>query len=52
MRRDARGKDAATGSPFICVELDERVPARRPLRKFRETVNDVLASMDGALDGL
>ena len=47
-----RGKDAATGSLFSYVDLEERVPARHPLRKVREIVNDALASMDGAFDGL
>ena len=47
-----RGTDAATGSLFSYVDLEERVPARHPLRKVREIVNDALASMDGAFDGL
>jgi transposase len=34
------------------VDLDERVPARHPLRKVREIVNDALVSMDAEFDRL
>jgi hypothetical protein len=40
-----RGTDEATGSLFSYVDLEERIPARHPLRKVREIVNDALASM-------
>jgi transposase len=47
-----RGTDEATGSLFSYVELEERIPARHPLRKVREIVNDALASMDAEFDRL
>jgi transposase len=47
-----RGTDAATGSLFSYLDLEERVPARHPLRKVREIVSDALASMDAEFDRL
>jgi transposase len=47
-----RGTDEATCSLFSYVDLEERVPARHPLRKVREIVNDALASMDAEFDRL
>jgi transposase len=47
-----RGTDAATGSLFSYLNLEERVPARHPLRKVREIVNDALASRDAEFDRL
>ena len=47
-----RGTDGATGSLFSYVDLEERIPARHPLRKLREIVNDALASMDAEFDRL
>ena len=47
-----RGTDAAMGSLFSYVDLEERVPARHPLRKVREIVNGALASMDAEFDRL
>ena len=41
-----RGTDAAAGSLFSSVDLEERVPARHPLRKIRQVVNDALARLD------
>ena len=41
-----RGTDAAAGSLFSYVDLEERIPARHPLRKLRQVVNDALASLD------
>ena len=41
-----RGTDETSGSLFSYVDLEERVPARHPLRKIRRVVNDALASMD------
>ena len=35
-----RGTDEVTGSLFSYVDLEERIPARHPLRKVREIVND------------
>lgn len=47
-----RGTDAAMGSLFSYVDLEERIPARHPLRKVREIVNGALASMDAEFDRL
>jgi len=41
-----RGLDGQTGSIFSYVDLEERIPAGRPLRKIREFVNAALASLD------
>lgn len=40
------GTDEASGSLFSYVDLEERIPARHPLRKIRQVVNDALASLD------
>jgi transposase len=47
-----RGTDETRGALFSYVDLEERIPARHPLRKVREIVNDALASMDAEFDGL
>jgi transposase len=47
-----RGSDEASGSLFSYVDLEERIPARHPLRKIRQIVNDALASLDAELDRL
>lgn len=47
-----RGTDEATGSLFSYVGLEERIPARHPLRKVREIVNDALASLDAEFNRL
>ena len=41
-----RGTDEMSGSLFSYVDLEERIPARHPLRKIRQVVNDALASLD------
>lgn len=41
-----RGSDERCGSLFSYVDLDERIPARHPLRKIRAIVNDALAALD------
>lgn len=41
-----RGSDERTGSLFSFVDLEERVPAKHPLRKIRQIVNDALATLD------
>lgn len=45
------GSDEATGS-LLYVDLEERIPARYPLRKIRSVVNDALRSLDGEFDRL
>jgi transposase len=47
-----RGTDGASGSLFSYVDLEERIPARHPLRKVRQVVNDALASLDADFDRL
>ena len=52
-----RGSDLRSGELFSYVDLEERVPAKHPLRKIRQIVNDVLQSLDSefarlyAIDG-
>lgn len=41
-----RGSDTRSGELFSYVDLEQRVPATHPLRKIRQLVNDVLASLD------
>lgn len=47
-----RGTDETSGSLFSYVDLKERIPARHPLRKIRQVVNDALASLDADFDVL
>ena len=47
-----RGTDEAAGSLFSYVDIEERIPARHPLRKIRQVVNDSLASLDADFDRL
>ena len=47
-----RGTDETTGSLFSYVDLEERIPARHPLRKVRQIVNDALTSLDAEFDRL
>jgi transposase len=42
-----RGSDKQTGSLFSYVNLEERIPARHPLRKIKGVVGAALASLDG-----
>src|SRR6476620_5490875 len=41
-----RGSDTRTGELFSYVDLDDRVPAKHPLRVIRRIVNDVLLALD------
>jgi transposase len=47
-----RGSDERTGALFSFVDLEERVPAKHPLRKIRQIVNDALATLDGEFSKL
>ena len=47
-----RGSDETSGSLFSYVDLEDRIPARHPLRKIRQIVNDALASLDRDFDVL
>ncbi len=47
-----RGSDARSGSLFSYVDLDERVPAKHPLRTIKAIVDDVLVSLDAEFERL
>lgn len=47
-----RGTDETSGSLFSYVDLEDRIPAKHPLRKIRQVVNDALASLDADFEGL
>ena len=40
-----RGSDARSGSLFSYVDLEQRVPAKHPLRVIKTIVDDVLVSL-------
>jgi hypothetical protein len=42
-----RGSDERSGDLFSYVDLEDRVPARHPLRMIRRLVNEVLVALDG-----
>lgn len=39
-----RGTDETSGSLFSYVDLEARIPARHPLRKISQVVNEALAA--------
>lgn len=41
-----RGSDETSGALFSCVDVDEHIPARNPLHKIRQVVNEALVSLD------
>jgi len=45
-----RGEDGKSGSFFSYVDLEDRVPAKHPLRLIRGIVNDVLVSLSGRFE--
>jgi len=47
-----RGSDQQTGSLFRYLNLEERVPARHPLRKIKAVVDAALASLDADFSAL
>ena len=47
-----RGSDQNSGSLFSYVDLEQRVPAKHPLRVIRAIVNDVLAALDEEFEKL
>lgn len=44
-----RGTDEKSGSLFSYVDLEERIPAKHPLRKIQQVVNDALATSMASL---
>ncbi len=47
-----RGTDEASGSLFSYVDLEARIPARHPLHKIRQVVNEALVSLDFEFEAL
>lgn len=47
-----RGTDEMGSVLFSYVDLEERIPARHPLRKIRQVVNDALGSLDAEFEAL
>lgn len=47
-----RGMDEMSGLLFSYVDLEARIPARHPLRKIRQVVNEALASLDAEFEAL
>jgi transposase len=47
-----RGSDRGSGSLFSYVDLEQRVPAKHPLRVILAIVNDVLVALDGEFEKL
>ena len=47
-----RGSDATSGSLFSYVDLEERGPAKHPLRTIQAIVNEVLAALDAEFEAL
>jgi transposase len=41
-----RGLDERSGELFSYVDLEDRVPAKHPLRLIRRIVNEVLVALD------
>lgn len=46
-----RETDEASGSIRNYVNLDDRIPAKHPLRKIRQVVNEALTSLDDKFEG-
>ena len=47
-----RGTDKTSGSLFSDVDLEARIPARHPLRRIRQVVNDALTSLNAEFEAL
>ena len=47
-----RGSDDQNGSLFSYLNLEDRIPARHPLRKIREVVNAALVTLDADFEQL
>ena len=52
MVADMRGSDVTTGSLFSYVDIEQRIPAKHPLRLIRDLVNAVLATLDAEFEAL
>jgi transposase len=49
---EMRGSDVRSGSLFSYVDLEQRVPAKHPLRVIKGIVDDVLTSLDAEFERL
>lgn len=47
-----RGSDHRSGSLFSFIDLEQRVPAKRPLRTIKTIVDDVLRALDAEFERL
>ena len=47
-----RGTDKISGSLFSYVDIEDRIPARHPLRQVKRLVDDALVSLDAEFDRL
>ena len=47
-----RGSDVVSGSMFSYVDLEDRIPAKHPLRLIRGVVNEVLLALDADFSGM
>lgn len=47
-----RGTDGASGSLFSYVDLEARIPARHPMRKIRQVMNEALIGLDAEFEAL
>lgn len=47
-----RGSDVRSGKLFSYIDLEERVPARHPLRAIRVIVNDALTALSGEFQAI
>jgi len=47
-----RGQDQTSGQLFSYIDIEDRVPAKHPLRVIREIVNDVLVSLSSDFEAM
>jgi len=47
-----RGTDKISGSLFSYVDIEDRIPARHPLRQVKRIVDEALASLDAEFERL
>ena len=45
-----RGTDKISGSLFSYVDIEDRIPARHPLRQVKRIVDEALASLDAEFE--
>ncbi len=47
-----RGQDESSGNLFSYIDLEDRVPAKHPLRMIRAIVNEVLETLSGEFEAM